>query len=143
MQDAKGIIRRGFTLIELLIVIALIGLIASVAMVGMRSNPQKRLDIKRVSDVGQLQKALGLYATTQKNFPVMTGCVNGVTDFVSTELHARGALGAGSIIKDPSFPSDVTQCYYYTSTSGATYSLRYTLQTTSSAGPAGNHTVAP
>lgn len=134
---------KGFTLIELLIVISLIGLIASVAMVGLRTGPQKRLDLKRVSDVAELQKALGLYVTSQKAYPILTGCVNGTTDIVSTELKAKGALATGSVIKDPSFPTDTTRCYYYTSTSGSTYTLRYTLQTTSSAGAAGNHFVNP
>lgn len=143
MQLKKGNERGGFTLIELLIVISLIGLIASIALVGMRSNPQKRLDTKRVSDIGQLQKALGLYVTSEKAYPVMTGCVNGTTDLVSTELHAKGALGIGSIIKDPSFPSDVAQCYFYTSANGSAYTLRYTLQTTSSAGTPGDHLVQP
>ncbi|HTM69194.1 MAG TPA: type II secretion system protein [Candidatus Binatia bacterium] len=135
--------KDGFTLIELLLVIALIGLIASIAMIGMRTGPEKRLDLKRVTDIDQLQKALGLYAASQKAFPIMTGCVNGSTDLVSTELIAKGALALGTVIKDPSFPTDVTQCYYYTSTTGSTYSLRYTLQTTSSAGTQGNHTVQP
>lgn len=134
---------KGFTLIELLIVISLIGLIASVAMVGLRTGPQKRLDLKRVADIGELQKALSLYVTSQKAYPVMTGCVNGTTDLVSTELHAKVALGAGSVIKDPNFPTDITKCFYYTSTSGSTYTLRYTLQTSSSAGTVGDHTVNP
>ena|SRR5690349_9024897 len=135
--------RKGFTLIELLLVIALIGLIASVAMIGLRSSPQKRLDLKRVTDIDQLQKALGVYVASQKAFPIMTGCINGSTDLVSTELIAKGALALGTVIKDPSFPTDITQCYYYTSTTGSTYTIRYTLQTTSSAGAAGNHTVQP
>ena len=135
--------RKGFTLIELLLVIALIGLIAAVAMVGLKTGPQKRLDLKRVSDIDQLQKALGVYVASQKAFPILTGCVDGTTDLVSTELHAKNALAAGTIIKDPSFPTDVSQCYYYTSATGSTYSLRYTLQTNSSAGTIGNHTVQP
>ena len=135
--------KKGFTLIELLIVISLIGLIASVAMIGLRTGPQKRLDLKRVSDVAELQKALGLYVTSQKAYPILTGCVNGTSDLVSTELVSKGALAAGSVIKDPSFPTDITKCYYYTSTSGSTYTLRYTLQTTSSAGTAGDHFVNP
>lgn len=133
---------EGFTLIELLLVIALIGLIASIALVGLRTGPQKRLDLKRVSDIDELQKALGLYSTTEHGYPVMTGCVNGTTDLVSTELHAKGALGPGSKIGDPSFPTDVTKCYYYDS-NGSKYTLRYTLQTDSSAGAAGDHTVNP
>ncbi len=142
MRNAAKTSRRGFTLIELLLVIALIGLIASIALIGLRSGPQKRLDLKRVSDIDELQKALGLYATTEHGYPVYTGCVNGTTDLVSTELHAKGALGPGSKIGDPSFPTDATKCYYYDS-AGAMYTLRYTLQTDSSAGSVGDHTVNP
>jgi prepilin-type N-terminal cleavage/methylation domain-containing protein len=134
---------KGFTLIELLLTISIIGLVAAIALIGLRSNPQRRLDIKRVSDIQELQKALGLYVASQRAYPVMTGCVNGTTDLVSTELQAKGALAIGSKIGDPSFPSDPAQCYFYSSTTGSEYTLRYTLQTTSSAGEAGNHEVKP
>lgn len=142
MRTTTGSKSEGFTLIELLLVVALIGLIAAIALVGLKTGPQKRLDLKRVSDIDELQKALGLYATTEHGYPTFTGCVNGTTDVVSTSLHAKGALGPGSKIGDPSFPSDITKCYYYNS-NGSTYTLRYTLQTDSSAGSAGNHFVNP
>lgn len=142
MHNASKRHRAGFTIIELLIVIAIIGLIAALAIVGLKTGGDRRLDVKRASDVGQLQKALGLYVTTEKVYPVYTGCVNGTTDLVSTELHAKGALGPGTVIKDPAFPTDITKCFYYDS-NGSSYTIRYTLQTDSTAGSVGDHVVQP
>lgn len=141
MRASNGKTASGFTLIELLLVVAIIGLIASIALIGLHANPEKRLDTKRVTDVQSLQKALSLYLAAAQTYPVMTGCISG-TDLVTTELRAKALIGPEDTIADPSFPSDVAQCYFYDS-KGSTYTLRYTLQTTSSAGMKGNHPVVP
>jgi prepilin-type N-terminal cleavage/methylation domain-containing protein len=52
---------RGFTLIELLIVIAIIGILASVILASLSTARAKSRDAKRVAEVGQIQKALELY----------------------------------------------------------------------------------
>ena len=52
--------RKGFTLIELLIVIAIIGLLATLAIVSLSSAQQKARDTKRIADVGAIQSALEL-----------------------------------------------------------------------------------
>ncbi|MBI2415288.1 MAG: type II secretion system protein [Candidatus Kerfeldbacteria bacterium] len=53
--------RKGFTLIELLIVIAIIGLLATLAIVSLTTAQQKARDTKRVADLKQLQNAVELY----------------------------------------------------------------------------------
>ncbi|MDP3970362.1 MAG: prepilin-type N-terminal cleavage/methylation domain-containing protein [bacterium] len=53
--------RKGFTLIELLIVIAIIGLLATLAIVSLTSAQQKSRDAKRIADIKQLQNATELY----------------------------------------------------------------------------------
>jgi prepilin-type N-terminal cleavage/methylation domain-containing protein len=47
--------RKGFTLIEMLVVVAIVGLLSSVVVVGVGGARQKARDAKRVSDVRQIQ----------------------------------------------------------------------------------------
>lgn len=139
MRHARS---KGFTLIELLLVIAIIGLIASLALVGQRNAQAKRRDVKRVSDTTELQKALALYLAKVQSYPVMTGCITG-TDAVTTGLQTQGFVGAGSKLVDPLYPTDITKCYYYDGTASK-YTLRYTLeQNSASSGAAGDHYIIP
>lgn len=50
--------RKGFTLIEMLVVVAIIGLLASVVVVGVGGARQKARDTKRVADLRQIQTYL-------------------------------------------------------------------------------------
>ncbi len=133
--------RRGFTLIELLLVIAIIGLIATIVLVGQQTTQAKSRDTRRVSDIDQLQKALSLDLAQAQQYPTYTGCITG-TDPVTTELQTRALVGAGSKLIDPLYPTDTTKCYYYAGT-GSAYTLRYTLETNSQFGTPGDHTVVP
>jgi prepilin-type N-terminal cleavage/methylation domain-containing protein len=140
MQHAKQN-EKGFTLIELLLVIAIIGVIATVALVGQSSAQAKRRDVKRVANIKELQSAMALYLAKVQTYVVYTGCLTGA-DPVTTGLVTNNFIGAGAKLTDPKFPSDVTKCYYYDS-NGSKYTLRYTLEQDSAAGAAGNHTVVP
>lgn len=51
----------GFTLIELLVVIAIVGILSSIVLTNLNGSRQKARDVKRVSDIKQLQLALALY----------------------------------------------------------------------------------
>ncbi|MFA5107277.1 MAG: type II secretion system protein [Patescibacteria group bacterium] len=51
----------GFTLIELLIVIAIIGLITSLALISLRGAQQKARDTKRLYDLKMVREALALF----------------------------------------------------------------------------------
>jgi len=133
---------KGFTLIELMLVVAMIGLLAAVILIGQRSAAGARRDVKRAADVKSLQQALSIYLSKAQSYVVYTGCVDGA-DPVTAGLRAQQVIAANAFIRDPLFPSDPTQCFFYTATTGSSYSLRYTLEQNSSAGEAGNHTVVP
>jgi type II secretion system protein G len=69
---------KGFTLIELLIVIAIIGILASITLVMLNPNfifGQTR-DARRKSDLKQIANALQLYYNDNKQFP---NCSSSVT----------------------------------------------------------------
>ena len=52
---------KGFTLIEMLVVVAIIGLLSSVVVVGLGSARQNARDARRISDIRQIQNALEIY----------------------------------------------------------------------------------
>ncbi len=53
--------RKGFTLIEVLIVVAIIGILASVVLVGLGPLQRQGRDARRISDLKQVQAGLELY----------------------------------------------------------------------------------
>ncbi len=59
----------GFTLIELLTVIAIIGLLASIVIVGLDTARAKSRDGKRIADIKQLQLSLELFFDANGGYP--------------------------------------------------------------------------
>lgn len=86
-------LRKGFTLIEIILVIALIGVSASVviALVNPVQQFKKANDAKRKADVTQLQAALELYRADQDFYPETTSipqCGNPLTFGTTTYLRS-------------------------------------------------------
>ncbi len=131
--------QRGFTIIELLVVLAIIGLLISGVLVGLSQARIRAQDTRRMEDIGQLQRALALYATTFHRYPIAaaTTTLTG-TDTVSTALISAEAIPA--IPKDP----NASRSYQYSST-GASYLLEFCLDTNAFPphGAHCNNTVAP
>jgi prepilin-type N-terminal cleavage/methylation domain-containing protein len=65
----------GFTLIELLVVISIIALLSSVALIAFQSARTKSRNVKRLSDMTQMNTALELYFATNKGYPSSSGGV--------------------------------------------------------------------
>lgn len=61
--------KRGFTLIELLVVIAIIGILATIVVVNVNSARAKARDVKRISDLQQIQTALEMYYAGKGQYP--------------------------------------------------------------------------
>ncbi len=66
----SALVKKGFTLIELLVVISIIALLSSIVLFAVNSARAKARDVKRVSDVKQLGKAVELYYSTNGSYPV-------------------------------------------------------------------------
>ena len=68
MKNSKKF-KNGFTLIELLIVIAIIGLLASVSLIFYPEAIKKAWDARRLQDVGQTVSALAIYKANEGQYP--------------------------------------------------------------------------
>lgn len=61
--------KRAFTLVELLIVIAIIGLLATLSVIALQSARAKARDAKRVADVRQISTALEMFLNDYGRYP--------------------------------------------------------------------------
>lgn len=139
--------QKGFTLIELLIVIAIIGLLASVVLVSLSNARAKAKDAKRLADVRQYMSALELYYNTNNSYPVQAtaqALVPGITT-------GAGLLATGGFIsafQAAPLPVGGTctvaqNTYTYTSANGAIYSITFCLGAATGAYAAGLRTAGP
>ena len=72
MLIAKGMSlkqQKGFTLIELLVVISIIGVLSTIAMTSLNGARAKARDVKRMTEIGEIQKALELYYADNGKYP--------------------------------------------------------------------------
>ena len=60
----------GFTLIEMLVVIAIIGILASIVMVSLLGGKQKARDARRISDMKTIQLGLETYYNDNLRYPL-------------------------------------------------------------------------
>ncbi|MFA5098774.1 MAG: prepilin-type N-terminal cleavage/methylation domain-containing protein [Candidatus Paceibacterota bacterium] len=99
---------KGFTLIEILIVVAIIGLLASVVLVGLGSFRSRGRDARRVADLREVQNSLELYYLKNGNYPAS----NDWADLKSVLVN--DAIGITNIPNDPlSDSSSATYLYGY------------------------------
>ncbi len=98
--------RRGFTLIELLVAIAIVGLLASVVLLGLGGARLKGRDARRIADLRTVQNALEFYISRNGVYPNNTGNWIALTTALNNS-------GAGRIPTDP-LNSGVNVYSYYT-----------------------------
>lgn len=113
----------GFTLIEVLIVVAIIGLLASVVLVGLGGFRARGRDARRVADLRETQNALELYYTKSNQYPTISGADSWAS--LKTSLLGAG-IGVTTISNDPLYPSRTYQ--YGVSADNQNYVLRATLE---------------
>ncbi|MBI2278637.1 MAG: type II secretion system protein [Candidatus Brennerbacteria bacterium] len=59
----------GFTLVEMLVVVAIIGVLSSVILVGLGDVRRDARDTRRISDIRQIQNRLEIYYTANQSYP--------------------------------------------------------------------------
>jgi prepilin-type N-terminal cleavage/methylation domain-containing protein len=116
-------LQKGFTLVEVLIVISIIGLLASIILVGLGGFRAKGRDTRRVADLRAVQAALELYYTKFNEYPSDNNW-----DALSSALRTAG-IGVTSIPRDPaSAQGGYDQYAYDTSSDKQSYILRARLE---------------
>ena len=146
--------RRGFTLMELMIVIAIIGLLSTIAIMSLANTRGQSRDARRTSDIKTIQGALELYHNDNGGYPVnLKGeCLRGSGG--TGELLKESGIAIVVIPEDPIwsayepslFGDNVKEnypiggssdyCYWYYGQSDSYY-LSYYLETNSRAGVPG------
>jgi prepilin-type N-terminal cleavage/methylation domain-containing protein len=117
---------KGFTLIEILIVVAIIGILASVVVVGLGPAQKRGRDARRASDLRSVQTALELYYGKNTKYPNAA-----ITDWKSlADILLAADLGVSQI---PSDPTTNKEYLYATDVNGTTYILGATLDDPSNA----------
>ncbi len=99
------IFAQGFTLIEMLIVIAIISILASVFLVGLRGFRGGAYDARRMADLQRVQSYLEIYYTQNRAYPNVS-----IWNALQTALISAN-IGVTSIPNDPL--TGQGQNYYY------------------------------
>lgn len=144
--------KKGFTIIELLIVIAIIGLLATISMVALNGARQKSRDAKRIADIRQIQTALELYFNDQNYYPssdesgIVLGSANAAmlceTGFVAANATCTKTY-MGIV---PSNPTPNGSNYSYKgigSGTSSSYTIGFTLEEATGSYSSGAHTASP
>ena len=117
--------QRAFTLIEVLTVVAIIGLLASIILVGLGSFRARARDARRIADLRSTQNALELYYTKFTMYPP-----DGDWSAVQNEV-INAAIGVNKLAQDPlTGRSGYDQYGYDVSSDRQSYVLRAQLEDT-------------
>lgn len=112
--------RSAFTLIELLIVVAIIGVLATLAIIALQNARSKSRDAKRIADIKQIQTSLELFFTDNGFYPTAV-----TSTIASGSAVYMAALPTAPTPVDGSC-SSTTNAYTYSS-DGSTYSISFCL----------------
>ncbi len=101
--------KKGFTLIEILIVVGIIGILASIILVGLGSFRARGRDARRITDLREVQNGLELYYTKYQKYPAVGG---GDTWQSLKSALTNAGIGITSVPNDPLYP-DSNHPYSY------------------------------
>lgn len=141
---------KGFTIIELLVVVAIIGLLASVILVAVGNARIKGRDAKRLSDMTQVKSGLDIYYSFGSGYPSTAEWNNAQSTL------AVLACSGQSTFKPPQDPiNNTTPAFAYIYTQGGTatsgcggsvysnYKIQFTTEGDTGVGPAGTYFLHP
>jgi len=110
--------RRGFTLVELIVVMAILGLLATVGLASFRSSQIKGYDAQRKHNLGQLQRGLEAYYNDKGQYPE-------TADFPGAGSPWQDTLPSGEAgtLYMKEIPSDPTKYEYVYESDGTYYKI--------------------
>ncbi|HOX21395.1 MAG TPA: type II secretion system protein [Candidatus Paceibacterota bacterium] len=123
--------QKGFTLIEMLIVVAIIGILSSLILVGLSQFRSRGRDARRVSDLKQVQNALEIYYTRNSSYPTApAGSASQKWTALTASITGAG-IGLNQVPQDPLATDDNGISYYYQDCNlGQNYVVAATLEDT-------------
>ena len=102
--------KKGFTLVELIVVIAIIGILASITLVSLTSSQDTAADAKVKTELGQLRSTALLSFTNNSN--VYTNvCQETAVETILGDTFAE--TGSGNVIGEGVVPALVNDSYCY------------------------------
>ena len=117
----------GFTLLETLVIVVVVGILASLATISLSSARGRALDIKRLSEISQLQNALEYYLNEYAFYPTDSQVIPGQpilssdgskTYMAKVPMNPKPRSGGGCSDKE---------YVYRQGTEGKTYNISYCL----------------
>lgn len=102
---------RGFTLIELLIVIAIIGILASVVLISFPASTAKSRNSSRMQELKQIQMTLRLYYDINYEMPINRGGI-GVKYCDNNSDFLQELVDGKFLPENPKSPDGASYCYY-------------------------------
>lgn len=110
--------QKGFTLVEMLVVVAIIAILSSVFLVGLRGFRGSAYDSRRLSDLQKVQSYLELYYNQNREYP------NASTWADLNAVIKAASIGVSGLPEDPTAKDDANLGYQYAvSTSLQSYVL--------------------
>jgi len=118
---------RGFTLVELLVIIAVIGILATLAVIALQQARSRTRDSKRVADIKQIQTTLELFFNEQGRYPTIDEWNSGSIIVSSTNQVLMQNVPSAPYPADGSCSADQNNFYYIPSDDYSTYNLSFCL----------------
>lgn len=119
--------KNGFTLIELLVVITIIGVLATLIMANFANIRERSRDVRRKSDLKQIQKALELYKESQTDgihYPE-------ISDWITLDSSLENGNYMKTVPVDPVNSGDFIYTYNINATDNLNYRLYACLENAS------------
>lgn len=135
--------KTGFTLIELIVVVAILGILATIGLTSFQTSQMKSRDTKRKSDLEQIQRALEMYMNDHSNYPTSVGgeiVVGDALDWGTAEF--KDSEGTIYMKQLPGDPRDQEYCYVYSAGPPITYKIYAKLENSEDPKVGGPYTCA-